>query len=194
MQNLDCINALINCFTKLPGVGFKTAERYVYRVIEMNKEDASNFSKAITDIKDKVKFCSVCGNFTASGKCSICERRTGESICVVAHPKDITSIERSRAFDGTYHVLHGVLSPMDKKGPEQLNIKSLFPRLQGVKEVIVALSPDVEGEATANYLASLIKPSGVKVSRLATGIAMGVSLEYADDATIGTAIKNRTEV
>ena len=196
MQNLDCINALVNCFTKLPGVGFKTAERYTYRIIEMTKDDAKSFATAICDIKDKVKLCKTCGNFTAVDICPICEKRTGDTICVVAHPKDISVIERSRVYDGTYHVLHGVLSPLDKKGPEQLNIKTIFTRLQNgnIAEVIIALSPDVEGEATANYLAALIKPSGVKVSRLATGIAMGVSLEYADEATIGTAIKNRSEV
>jgi len=196
MQNLDCINTLINCFTKLPGVGFKTAERYTYRIIEMTKDDATKFAGAITDIKDKVKLCKICGNFAERETCSFCVKRIGNIICVVAHPKDIKVVERSRAFEGAYHVLHGVLSPLDKKGPEQLNMKSLFGRLSGggIEEVIIALSPDVEGEATANYLAALIKPSGVKVSRLATGIAMGVSLEYADEATISTAIKNRTEV
>ena len=196
MQNLDCINTLINCFTKLPGVGYKTAERYAYRVIELSKEDANQFSTAIMDVKNKVKFCPVCGNFTTGERCEICAKRQSDTICVVAHPKEIAVIERCHAFDGTYHVLHGVLSPLNKKGPEQLNLKSLFTRLQGgaVKEVILALSPDVEGEATANYLASLIKPSGVKVSRLATGIAMGVALEYADELTIGTALRNRTEV
>lgn len=196
MQNLDCINTLINCFTKLPGVGYKTAERYAYRVIEMSRDDATQFAAAVTAVKDQVKFCRTCGNFTAGEQCSICAARTGDTICVVAHPKEIAVIERCHAFDGTYHVLHGVLSPLNKKGPEQLNIKSLMTRLAGgqVKEVILALSPDVEGEATANYLAALIKPSGVKVSRLATGIAMGVALEYADELTIGTALRNRTEV
>lgn len=196
MQNLDCINTLINCFTKLPGVGYKTAERYAYRVIEMSRDDAAQFAAAVTAVKDQVKFCRTCGNFATGEQCSICAARTGDTICVVAHPKEIAVIERCHAFNGTYHVLHGVLSPLNKKGPEQLNIKSLMTRLAGgqVKEVILALSPDVEGEATANYLAALIKPSGVKVSRLATGIAMGVALEYADELTIGTALRNRTEV
>jgi recombination protein RecR len=196
MQNLDSINALINCFTKLPGVGYKTAERYAYRVIEMTADEAKKFTSAINNVKNNVKFCSICGNFTAGERCKICEARESDTICVVAHPKDISIIERSNAFSGTYHVLHGVLSPMDKKGPEQLNIKSLFTRLrsQGIKEVIIALSPDVEGEATANYLAVLIKPVGVKVSRLATGISMGSCLDYADEATVSTAIKNRMEI
>ena len=196
MQNLDCINTLINCFTKLPGVGYKTAERYAYRVIEMSREDADQFSAAITSVKRQVKFCQVCGNFAEGDQCEICAARHSDTVCVVAHPKDIGVIERCHAFNGTYHVLHGVLSPLNKKGPEQLNIKSLMTRLQGgaIKEVIIALSADVEGEATANYLASLIKPSGIKVSRLATGIAMGVALEYADEVTIGMALRNRTEV
>lgn len=196
MQDLDCLNALTNCFTKLPGVGYKTAERYAYRVIEMSREEVGQFANALLAVKDQVKFCRTCGNFTTGEQCNLCATRTGDTICVVAQPKEITVIERCHAFNGTYHVLHGVLSPLNKKGPEQLNIKSLMTRLAGgqIKEVILALSPDVEGEATANYLAALIKPSGVKVSRLATGIAMGVALEYADELTIGTALRNRTEV
>ncbi len=196
MQDLDCLNALTNCFTKLPGVGYKTAERYAYRVIEMSREEVGQFANALLTVKDQVKFCRTCGNFTTGEQCNLCTTRTGDTICVVAQPKEITVIERCHAFNGTYHVLHGVLSPLNKKGPEQLNIKSLMTRLAGgqIKEVILALSPDVEGEATANYLAALIKPSGVKVSRLATGIAMGVALEYADELTIGTALRNRTEV
>lgn len=196
MPNLSCVDALINCFTKLPGVGYKTAERYAYRIIEMSREDAEQFSASITAVKRQVKFCQVCGNFAVEDKCEICHGRHSDTVCVVAHPKDIAVIERCHAFEGTYHVLHGVLSPLNKKGPEQLNIKSLMTRLQGgeIKEVIIALSADVEGEATANYLAALIRPSGIKVSRLATGIAMGVALEYADEVTIGMALRNRTEV
>lgn len=196
MANLSCVDTLINAFTKLPGVGYKTAERYAYRVIEMSREDAELFSNAITAVKRQVKFCEVCGNFAVAEKCEICASRQSDTVCVVAHPKDISVIERCHAYHGTYHVLHGVLSPLNKKGPDQLNLKSLMTRLQNgaIKEVIIALSADVEGEATANYLASLIKPSGIKVSRLATGIAMGVALEYADEMTIGMALRNRTEV
>ena len=197
MQNIDAINSLINCFTKLPGVGYKTAERYAYRVIEANRTDAKAFADAIMAVKDNVKLCKTCGNFTTAEECNICKNRHSSVLCVVAHPRDITQIEKcSTAFDFLYHCLHGVISPLSKKGPEQLNMKSLFARLRGgkIEEVIIALSPDVEGEATANYLASLIKPSGVRVSRLALGLAMGSSLEYTDEATIGTAIKNRTEI
>jgi recombination protein RecR len=196
MQNIDAINSLINCFTKLSGGGYKTAERYAYRIIEMNKADAKAFADTIMAVKDSVKLCKICGNFTTADECNLCRNRKSTAICVVSHPKEIAVIEKCNAYDGLYHCLHGVISPLDKKGPEQLNIKSLFLRLRGggIKEVIIALSPDVEGEATANYLASLIKPSGVKVSRLATGISMGSSLEYTDEATLGSAIKNRTEI
>jgi recombination protein RecR len=196
MQNIDAINSLINCFTKLSGVGYKTAERYAYKIIEMNRTDAKNFADSIMKVKDTVKLCKICGNFTTADECNICKNRKGDTICVVAHPRDITTIEKCNAYNGLYHCLHGVISPLDKKGPEQLNIKSLFLRLRGggIKEVIIALSPDVEGEATANYLASLIKPAGVLVSRLATGISMGASLDYADEATICTAIRNRMEI
>ncbi|MDR1917410.1 MAG: recombination mediator RecR [Christensenellaceae bacterium] len=196
MQNINAINSLINCFTKLSGVGYKTAERYAYRIIEMSNSDAKNFADTIMAVKNTVKLCKVCGNFTTDDECSLCKNRTSDTICVVSHPKEIATIEKCNAYNGLYHCLHGVISPLDKKGPEQLNIKSLFLRLRGgnIKEVIIALSPDVEGEATANYLASLIKPSGIKVSRLATGISMGSSLEYADEATLGSAIKNRTEI
>lgn len=196
MANLSCVDALINCFTKLPGVGYKTAERYAYRVIEMSHDDAEQFSKAILAVKNQVKFCQVCGNFATADKCEICATRQSDTVCVVAQPKDIGVIERCHAYTGTYHVLHGVLSPLNKKGPDQLNIKSLITRLQSgtIKEVILALSADVEGEATANYLAALIRPSGIKVSRLATGLAMGVAIEYADEMTLGMALRNRTEV
>ena len=196
MANLSCVDTLINCFTKLPGVGYKTAERYAYRVIEMSREDTEQFSKALLAVKNQVKFCQVCGNFATEDRCEICASRQSDTVCVVAQPKDIGVIERCHAYHGTYHVLHGVLSPLNKKGPDQLNIKSLMTRLQSgtIKEVIIALSADVEGEATANYLAALIKPSGIKVSRLATGIAMGVAIEYADEMTIGMALRNRTEV
>ena len=121
MANLSCVDTLINAFTKLPGVGYKTAERYAYRVIEMSREDAEQFSAAITAVKRQVKFCQVCGNFAVDEKCEICAHRESDTVCVVAHPKDITVIERCHAFHGTYHVLHGVLSPLNKKGPDQLN-------------------------------------------------------------------------
>jgi len=198
MKNLDCINALINCFTRLPGVGYKTAERYAYKIVESNKDFVDEFCHALKTVKDSVTFCDICGIFNdKNGSCKICEQRgsiSGDVVCVVKDPKDVIAIEKSGAFRGTYHVLHGVISPMDKKGPNDINLKSLIIRLREgkIKEVIIATNPDVEGEATANYIASLIKPLDIKVTRLAQGLALGTNLEYADEVTLSAAINNRT--
>ena len=196
MKNLDIINALINHFTRLPGVGFKTAERYAYRIIESDEVWAESFAQAILDVKREVKLCNRCGNFSVAEECVICEKRgsTSDTICVVRDPKDVIAIEKSGAFGGSYHVLHGVISPLDKKGPSDINLKSLIIRIreEGTKEVIIATNPDVEGEATASYIASLIKPSGVRVTRLAQGLSVGTNLEYVDEGTLGAALRNRT--
>jgi len=196
MKNLDCINALINCFTRLPGVGYKTAERYAYKIVESDAETVENFCKALKCVKNNVKLCKTCGNFTDSDQtCKICAQRvTSGVICVVRDPRDAIAIEKSGAFSGTYHVLHGVISPLDKKGPDDINLKSLMIRVreEKAKEVIIATSPTVEGEATANYIAALIKPLGIRVTRLAQGLALGTNLEYADEVTLGAAINNRT--
>jgi len=194
MKNLDCVNTLINHFTKLPGVGYKTAERYAYKIIESKDDYVDSFANALRDVKAKVQLCDTCGNFATVAKCGICERHSkSETICVVADPRDVIAIEKSGAYKGAYHVLHGVISPLDKKGPADLNLKTLLIRLreEGTSEVIIATNPDVEGEATANYIASLIKPSGIKVTRLAQGLALGTHLEYADEVTLGAAIANR---
>ena len=195
-NNLDCINRLINCFTKLPGVGYKTAERYAYRIIEKDPSFADELCAAIGDVKRVVKFCKVCGNFSEMDTCSICEKRKSEVVCVVKDPRDVIAIEKSGVFSGTYHVLHGVISPLDKKGPDDINIKSLIIRIreQGIKEIIIATNPDVEGEATANYIASLIKPSGIRVTRLAQGLSVGTNLEYADQVTLSHALTNRVVI
>jgi recombination protein RecR len=196
MKNLDCINVLINCFTRLQGVGYKTAERYAYRIIEMDKSSVTEFCNALKTVKDSVRLCETCGNFTdKEGSCDICIRRTAVgSVCIVKDPKDVIAIEKSGAHRGTYHVLHGVISPLDKKGPNDLNLKSLMKRLREEKitEVIIATNPDVEGEATANYIASLIKPLNIKVTRIAQGLALGTNLEYADEVTLCASINNRT--
>ena len=199
MKNLDCINALINCFTRLPGVGYKTAERYAYKIVEADKSFVDQFCEALLCVKDSVRFCETCGNFSdKKGSCDICSRRASEKvICVVKDPKDVIAIEKSGAYRGTYHVLHGVISPLDKKGPDDINLKSLMVRLRGegaVKEVIIATNPDVEGEATANYIAALIKPLGITVTRLAQGLALGSNLEYADEVTLSAAINNRVNI
>ena len=206
MKNLDCINTLINCFTRLPGVGYKTAERYAYRVVESDKNFVEEFCRALRDVKTSVRFCDICGNFSTNSRCNICERRgtqtantsnsDHQTICVVKDPRDVLALEKSGAFRGTYHVLHGVISPLDKKGPDDINLKSLMVRLreESPAEVIIATNPDVEGEATANYIASLVKPSGVKVTRIARGLASGTNLEYADEASLTVAIKNRIAI
>ena len=195
MSNLDSINSLINFFTKLPGVGYKTAQRYAYYIIEADKAHVEAFSEALADVKEKVKLCPRCGNFTDLEMCGLCVKRGGNSevICVVKDPRDVIAIERSGAFSGTYHVLHGVISPLDRKGPNDINLKTLLTRVreEGTVEVIIATNPDVEGEATANYIASLLKPSGIKVTRLAQGLSLGSALEYADEVTLGAAITNR---
>ena len=197
MRNLDCINALINCFTRLPGVGYKTAERYAYKIVEADKAFVDEFCAALTCVKSSVQFCETCGTFTdKKGTCKICATRDkSDVICVVKDPKDVIAIEKSGAHRGTYHVLHGVISPLDKKGPNDLNLKSLMTRVrEGVKEIIIATNPDVEGEATANYIAALIKPLGLKVTRIAQGLALGTNLEYADEVTLGAAINNRVSL
>lgn len=198
MKNLDSINALINCFTRLPGVGYKTAERYAYKIVDSDKAFVNEFCSALLLVKNSVKFCETCGNFTEkAGQCDICNRRADSQIvCVVKDPKDVIAIEKSGAHRGTYHVLHGVISPLDKKGPNDINLKSLMVRLRSgsIKEVIIATNPDVEGEATANYIASLIKPLDIKVTRIAQGLALGSNLEYADEVTLSAAINNRVNI
>lgn len=190
----DCILKLVNKFGKLPGVGQKTAMRYAYAVIDMSAGDAAEFCEAIADVKAKVRFCACCGNLTDKEVCEICQRRDSSVICVVAYPKDVNSIERAGGFKGVYHVLHGTLSPIDGRGPDELNIKPLLNRLDGVKEVIMATNPDVEGEATALYIARLLKPLGIKVTRLAQGISLGSDIEYTDEVTLVKALERRTEL
>lgn len=181
-------------FSRLPGVGAKTAMRYAYAVIGMSRSDADEFVRAITDVKNNVRYCSKCGNFTEKDVCDICAKRPSDIICVVTYPKDVAAMEKSRCFGGVYHVLHGTISPLDGRGPDDIRIKELLARLDGVKEVIIATNPDVEGEATAMYLARLIKPLGVKVTRIAQGVSMGSDIEYADEVTLSRAIESRVEL
>lgn len=194
MRQPEVIERLVNRFAALPGVGRKTAQRYAYAVIEMSDEDAKSFAEAITEVKEKVKFCSICGNFTDKDVCDICSSRSHDVICVVAEPKDVLALERVAGRTFVYHVLGGTLSPLDGRGPEKLRIKQLLSRLDGVKEVIMATNPDVEGEATAMYIARLLRPLGVKVTRLAQGISMGSEIEYADEVTLTRALESRTEI
>ena len=192
MRDIKCVAALASRFSMLPGVGKKTALRYAYAVIDMQERDVDAFCEALKDVKQNVRLCSVCGNFTEDEVCELCSSRPAKQICVVAYPKDVIAVENTGAFDGVYHVLHGTLSPMNNRTPDDLNIKSLIARLDGVEEVIIATNPDVEGEATAVYLARLIKPLGIKVTRIAQGISMGSELEYADSVTLSQALGRRT--
>ena len=185
---------LIYSFSKLPGVGRKTAERYAYRVLDLSEEDVEIFSKSLLDAKHNIKFCEQCGNFTEQDICDICKSRKSDIICVVKEPKDIVAIEKARNVNYLYHVLHGTISPMENRGPNDIRIKELLGRLDGVKEVILATNPDVEGEVTANYISKLLKPLGVKVTRLAMGIQMGSDLQYADEVTLTKALEDRKEI
>ena len=192
------LEALVEQFARLPGVGSKSAQRLAFHVLSLSPEDAQQFADAIVTAKKTVTFCPVCRNLTDGGLCPICSspKRDESVICVVADPRDVVAIERSREFGGRYHVLHGVISPMNHVGPDDLEIKSLLERVAkgGVSEVIMATSPETEGEATAMYLARLLRPFEVKVTRLAYGIPVGGHLEFADDATLMRALEGRREI
>ncbi|MCQ2545844.1 MAG: recombination mediator RecR [Clostridia bacterium] len=192
------LNKLIAELSKLPGIGGKTAQRLALHILSMDDQSAFALSDAIREAKENMTFCSVCGNLTDTDTCSICadEHRDKSVICVVESPKDVIAMEKIREYRGYYHVLHGVISPMDDKGPEDINLKSLITRLQNpeVKELIIATNPTIEGEATAVYIARLIKPSGIRVSRIAHGIPVGGDLEYADEVTLLKAIEGRREL
>ncbi len=193
---IEPIGRLINKLTKLPGVGAKTAQRYAYKIIEMSDEEAEELADAILRVKKEVKYCKICGNFSENEICDVCKTRSSDIICVVKEPKDVVAIEKSEKFNGRYHVLHGTINPMEGIGPNDIRIKELLERLntEKVSEIIIATNPDVEGEATAMYLCKLIKPLGIKVTRLAHGIAVGTDLEYADLSSLSRAITDRREM
>lgn len=196
MEQIEPISRLANEFSKLPGVGKKTAERYAYHIIRTSDEAAKCFAEAILNVKAKVKFCEVCGNYTETTPCRLCRERTPKVMCVVKDPKDLMAIEKSGSFKGQYHVLHGTINPLAGVGPNDIRIKELLGRLENgqTEEVILATNPDVEGEATAMYIAKLLKPLGIKVSRIAQGISMGSELEYADEVTLSRALQDRREI
>ncbi|MDE6585781.1 MAG: recombination mediator RecR [Clostridia bacterium] len=192
---IEPIGRLINEFSKLPGVGKKTAQRYAYKIIGMTDAEAREFADAVLSCKQRVKYCKVCGNFTEGDTCEICKNRKATSICVVKEPKDVIAMEKLHEFKGVYHVLHGVISPMDGIGPNDIRIKELLARIDGnVTEVIMATNPDVEGEATAMYIAKILKPLGVNVTRLAHGIPIGSELEYTDEVTLSRAFTERKTI
>lgn len=196
MNNIESMERLISALSMLPGVGKKTAERYAYSVINMSSDDVEFFAKAVLEAKKNVHYCKVCGNFTDKDICDICSTRTSDTICVVKEPKDIIAIEKSKGYNGLYHVLHGTLSPLEGRGPDDIHLKELVGRINngGVREVIVATNPDVEGEVTASYIAKILKPLGIKVTRIAQGISMGSDIEYADEVTLSKAILDRKDI
>ncbi len=196
--NIVSFNALAAQFERLPGIGKKTAQRLALFVLSEPKEYAEKFAVALTDAKEKIHYCKQCGTFTDGELCSVCadEMRDRSVICVVESAKDVMAFERMREFSGLYHVLGGVISPLDGVGPDKLRVKELLSRLADgtVTEVIMATNPTVEGEATASYLSRLIKPMGVKITRLAYGIPVGGDLEYADSVTLSRALDGRNEI
>ncbi|UHP10081.1 recombination mediator RecR [Listeria marthii] len=198
MHYPESITKLIDSFMKLPGIGPKSAARLAFYVLDMKEDDVLDFAKALVDAKRNLSFCSVCGHITDKDPCYICAdtSRDRSVICVVQESKDVIAMEKMRDFHGLYHVLHGTISPMDGIGPEDINIPDLLKRLQDdtIEEVILATNPNVEGEATAMYISRLLKPSGIKVTRIAHGLPVGGDLEYADEVTLSKAMEGRREV
>lgn len=192
------ISKLIDSFMKLPGIGPKTASRLAFHVLDMKEDDVVGFAKALVDVKRELTYCSVCGHITDTDPCYICEDKTRDQsiICVVEETKDVIAMEKMREYKGLYHVLHGAISPMEGVGPEDINVPSLLTRLrdEGVQELILATNPNIEGESTAMYIARLVKPIDIKVTRLAHGLPVGGDLEYADEVTLSKAISGRTEI
>jgi recombination protein RecR len=195
---IPSLQKLTEQFERMPGIGKKSAQRLAFHVLSLSDADAERFASAITEAKKKIHCCTVCQNLTDSEVCPICgdPSRDKSIICVVEDPQDVMAFERTREYSGTYHVLHGVISPLDGIGPEQLRVKELLKRLAdgSVTEVIMATNPTVDGEATASYISRLLKPMGVKVTRLAYGIPVGGSLEYADEFTLSRALEGRSEI
>ncbi len=196
--NIVPLTELINQFARLPGIGKKTAQRLAYSILEQPPERARQFADALVNAREKIHFCATCQSLTDLDVCQICtdERRDKSVICVVEDPRDVMAFERTREYMGVYHVLHGVISPLDNIGPDKLRIKELMARLSDgtVKEIIMATNPTVEGEATASYISRLVKPMGIKVTRLAYGIPVGGDLEYADEYTLARALEGRNEI
>jgi recombination protein RecR len=192
------IQRLIEEFEKLPGIGHKTAQRLAFHVLNLPEDRVVGFAKALVDAKRKTGFCSVCGNITDSDPCRICssEKRNRTQICVVQSPRDVAAMERIHEYMGLYHVLNGLISPLEGTGPDDINIKPLIKRIAagGIEEVILATNPTVEGEATAMYLSKLIKPMGVKTTRIAHGLPVGGDLEYADEVTLAKSLEGRREI
>jgi recombination protein RecR len=190
----ESIEKLIEEFAQLPSIGRKTAQRLAMYILKMPREEVVAFARSMVDVKDRVRYCSVCFNITESDPCSICSspKRNAKQICVVEEPNDVIAVEKTHEFNGVYHVLGGALSPLDGIGPEDLKVKELLNRLGGeIDEVILALNPNVEGETTTLYLSKLLKPLSIKTTRIARGLPIGSDLEYADEATLTRALEGR---
>ncbi len=196
INQIEPISRLVNEFSKLPGVGRKTAERYAYHIIRQSDDSAKSFSDAIMNVKAKIKFCECCGNYTEVSPCKLCRERSSKVMCVVKDPKDLMAVEKAGSYKGQYHVLHGTINPLAGVGPNDIRLKELLSRISNgeTDEIIIATNPDVEGEATAMYIAKLIKPLGIKVTRIAQGISMGSELEYADEVTLSKELADRREI
>ena len=198
MQQIAPLTQLIEQLRALPGIGAKTATRLAYHILDMDMERAKRLAAAITGAKEKIGFCSLCFNLTDSDPCAICtaEKRDHTTICVVEQPQDVAAMERMNDYDGVYHVLHGALSPLEGVGPNDIRIRELVLRAgkEDIQEVIIATNPNVEGEATAMYIAKLLKPMGIRVTRIAHGLPVGGDLEYADEVTLSRAMENRREI
>jgi len=192
------IAKLIEAFTHLPGVGPKTAGRLAFHVLRMKEDDVIDFAKALVNVKRNLHYCSVCGNITDTDPCQICQDKTRDAsvICVIQEAKDLVAMERTREFDGYYHVLHGAISPIEGIGPDDIKLKELLNRLsdERVQEIILATNPNIEGEATAMYISRLVKPFNIKVTRIAHGLPVGGDLEYADEVTLSKALEGRREL
>lgn len=192
------IEKLIEEFEKLPSIGHKTAVRLAFYVLNLPVEDAKKFAETIVEAREKLKYCSICGNITDEDPCAVCgnPKRNKELVCVVEDVRDIIPIERTHEYTGVYHVLHGVISPMNGIGPNEINLKELIKRIGGgeIKELILATNPNVEGEATAMYISKLVKPFNIKTTRIAHGIPIGGDLEYTDEVTLAKALENRREI
>ena len=191
------IEKLIEEFAKLPSIGKKSAQRLTLHILNLPKDEVEEFANALVKARGTIKYCSVCGNFTDTDPCAICSNpnREKDIICVVEQPKDIMTMEKVKEFNGLYHVLHGTISPMQGRGPQDIRIRELVARMSGdVKEVIVATNPTIEGEATAMYISKILKPLDVKVTRIAAGIPVGGDLEYADEVTLSKALEGRTVI
>ena len=199
MQYPEAISRLIESFTKLPGIGPKTAVRLAFHVLDMEEDDVLMFGKALVSAKRDIAYCSVCGNITDQDPCYVCtdKHRNRTIVCVVQDSRDVIAMEKMRDYQGLYHVLHGAISPMEGIGPEDINVSNLLTRLQAdeaITEIILATNPNIEGEATAMYLSRLLKPTGIRITRIAHGLPVGGDLEYADEVTLSRAMEGRREL